>query len=460
MAKHYQKKLRPGPVPNPAAIPLSGLRPMRRPPVDSAQAGQDRIAPLSRRVLCTGGLQGQGWHSANSSTPRQSFPQIFPLADTPRTCADAYLRLTPGCFPALRVIYMLSGPCEVDTSPVESPGTDYTREHAAGLLRATIIYTKGAATSTITREYVLEASQLRMGSSGSTISGAEPEDDGGGWGALRELEVPPEDLMPDDSTDGPSELAKWNWCIAEIKIEVECGARIVDCCCYEIPVALAFEADDPAPPVHARDGAAPSDGLSAGRFPVQRASETTPDGDPRLGTWWMADVAEQISQTGPTLWNWHAWDESSASPALQDVETDFETTSTTFVAMPSPGSDTYDQTAVAFRVSSPGYARRHGLSDERIVLPNAAAIPVRVSVLGKVDTGTGTVRVQTGIESYVDITIDQTSIDWHTQTGYLRVGVNPDDETYGQQFAKKETSGTLTVRAVSVVHDAFEVSIA
>jgi len=113
MAKYFKQRLVDGPAPKPAAQPLSGLQPMRRGPLLAAIDSQDKIASLSRRVLCTGGMRGaQGWIFANEATPRQTTPQTFPLIDTPRECCNAYVRLTPGCFPAIRVIFHLSGPCE------------------------------------------------------------------------------------------------------------------------------------------------------------------------------------------------------------------------------------------------------------------------------------------------------------------------------------------------------------
>ncbi|NIW74824.1 MAG: hypothetical protein GWN08_06115, partial [Gemmatimonadetes bacterium] len=137
MAKYYQQKLRPSTPPNPAVRPSTGLKAMRRPPVDAAISGQDRIASLSRRVLCVGGIQGNNWLTENSATPRQTTPQNFPLDDTPRPCADGYVRLTPGCFPAVHVIYMLSGPCEVFVSG--EPDT-WVQERVEGSLRVDVTY--------------------------------------------------------------------------------------------------------------------------------------------------------------------------------------------------------------------------------------------------------------------------------------------------------------------------------
>jgi len=333
-------------------------------------------------------------------------------------------------------------------------------ESVGGELIVTLTYKDipNAVAETVERTIELPGSPLIMGDPGTAqhLAGAEPTVDGGAWPMLREAVIPVRDLLPDDLLTNIVNLRRWSaHTMLEIKVEVRCGARIVDGCVYEVPLAAAFEADDSALPLHVATGGGKSAGLAARDYPVQRASEITPDGDPRLGTWWLMDVAEEIGKMGPSLVSWSAWDEGNAelNQATPDLFTDATTTSTTPVGLIAGLPTSYDADQPGWSLASAGHARRLGQSGDRLVLPNAAAIPVRVNVLASCAANTGTLRVQSGPESWVDVEIANSSMSWKTQWGWLRCGQGGDDLRIAQPTFWTSDGDLLSVRAVSIHYE-------
>lgn len=297
----------------------------------------------------------------------------------------------------------------------------------------------------------LEGSSLLQGTT-SVQPGGEPTEDGTGWPFLRELVIPWRDFAPPDfETDETVQRPYTNWAAVEVSATAECGARIVDLVAYSVPAAHTFESADTDVAIHGATSGQASTGLYPRRYTVEKADARTPDDDPRMGTEWLCAVNAALHQQGPQILNWHAWDEGSAS--VTDTETDTTTTSTSFVELLGGAAYSYDATAAGWGVSSPGYARRRTWADPKLGLPNRASFPARVSVYGKVTGGTGTVRIQSSNESWIDVSVTGTSMAWTTGVGFLECGQGADDDTVLQAAIKVSSAQTLTVRAISVHYD-------
>jgi len=114
VAKYFKREIPQDTRPRPPVKPLTGLQAMEGAPVKATISAQDRPVGLGRRILCTFGLRGGTSFAVpgNTDTPLGQVGWRWPEHTDTRDAGHAYVRLTPGCFPELRLIYMLSGPCE------------------------------------------------------------------------------------------------------------------------------------------------------------------------------------------------------------------------------------------------------------------------------------------------------------------------------------------------------------
>lgn len=464
MAKYYRKTLTPGFPHRPAILPLTGLYPMRKHHAFNVMRAQDKLVGTTRRLLCTGGIRGgSGWMTHNQSPARSTTAQIWPKHNVTRTLANGLVRLTPGCFPEVRVIYVLAGPSQIDRG-----GGNWSEGEARGSLTVNVIYhdadNPGLTTTVQARTYPLEPSTISQGDPNAIPRedniGAVTGDNGGDFQITRELVIPMEQLLPDDldpTVQTAALLEQWSGgdaggTIVEITVSMEGGARIVDFAMYEVPYRIAFEADGIPKPVHFADDGVLSTARNAHVYPLERASEAASDGDPRLGTRHLINVQEFWKHTGPLIFSWHAWEESS-DKAVTLTDNDISLSSAAFIRIPD-GSlyGDYDATKRGWIIGG-GYARRRRQSGTKLVLPTAAVIPVRAAVYAGLDqeTTAATVRFQVR-ESYVDVPITP-SEGWHHALGWLRTGISADDLEIVQVAAKTDPTDTMSIRALALWYE-------
>ena len=415
----------------PPVAPLNGLQLMRGSRAEAVMRAQDHVVGLSRRIVATGGLRGRStWRTPNTAPD----PTTHPDPDERRIIGAGAVDLTPGCFLRCWVLHVPSGGTVID-EPVGLPDIVTGPQ---GRLEVECVWTDRDGTQvTTTHTVILEASDL--------VNGAEPSTM---WDNLYSETVV--DISP-PGIGGTAELARWcrHVNVAAVLYAVG-GARVVDAVLFEHPLAIALEADDASSLwcSHLYGAGSPAGPSQPLTYPYQRFSETTPDGNPRGGTWQLSDVHHaQHQRLGPVLFSWSAAVEPTGAQA-------FTTSSTSLVALNGGGSTSFDLDEPGLAVGTGGYARRQASNSEFVLRDRVAAIPVIVRVLASSSHATSVVRVMSRWDSYVDVTIAIGSMAWHRAQGWLEVGINPDDTArlVAQLFGRHTTGGvqSLSVHAITV----------
>lgn len=388
----------------PAVQPLNGLQVMRRSPVEQLMRAQDYVSALSRRIVASGGLRGsETWRTPNTDPTGMT---THPLPTERRIIAMGSIDLTPGCFFRCSIVCVPSGETRIAAaSPVF-----WVAGGAQGRCEIDCVWTdRTGATVTTTHGQTLPASTLQYGAEPSPM-----------FANLHEFDVI--DIKP-PGTENTAELRRWCQHIhVDVTIYAVAGARIVDAVVYEYPDAVAMEADDAGNLwcSHLYAPISPANAAAALSHPFQRFSETSPDGNPTGGTLHVMDVHHaQHQRLGPVLFSWSAARESDGSESVT-------TASASLVAIEGGGSLTFDLTEPGLGCGTGGYARRQSDNSAYVLRDRVAAIPVIVRIRAS-SGGTGTVRVQTGWCSYIDVTITGGSAAWHNTAGWLEVGITPDD---------------------------------
>lgn len=416
----------------PPVAPLNGLQLMRGSRAEAVMRAQDHVVGLSRRIVASGGLRGcSTWRTPDTDPTLGS---THPTPNERRVIGAGAVDLTPGCFLRAWVLYVPSGETWIDM-PIGMPDQAGGPQ---GRLEVECVWTDRDGTQvTTTSTTILEGSDLTYGAEPSTM-----------WSNLYAeavVDIHPPGLLPTD------ELARWcrHVNVSAVLYAVG-GARVVDAVLFEHPHAIALEADDSASLwcSHLYGVGSPAGPSQPLAFPYQRFSETTPDGNPRGGTWMLADVHHaQHQRLGPVLFSWSAAVESSGSQA-------FTTTSTTLTALNGGGSTSFDLDEPGLAVGTGGYARRHASNSPFVLRDGVAAIPVIVRVLASSGVASSVVRAMTRWDSYIDVTIATGSTAWHRAQGWLEVGINPDDSArlVAQLFGRHTTGGinSLSVYAITV----------
>ncbi len=429
MAKYFKQRLtgEAGFGVSPPIEPLNGLQPMRRSPVEAIFRAQDRVVTMGRRVVAEGGLRGSETFFTPDSDPT-SMVGTHPAPTDRRLIAGGSIDLTPGSFFRASVVSVPSGETQLT-------GTT-TAGGASGSIDIDIVWTDQDTGSVSTSH------TIPLQSSGE-VHGAEPDNM---FSQLRQVLT--DYLTPGGVTD-PVELRRWSRrANARVLVYAVGGARPVDVCVWEEPYATAMEADDDGEEFcsHFYADGTPGGTRSPLLYPWQRASETTPDGNPRAGTLHAMDVHHgQQRYLGPVLFSWCGARESDGSEGVS-------ITSNSLVSVLGSGQTTFDITEPGLPVGTGGYARRLSSNGPYVLRDRVAAIPVFIRVYATVSAATGTIRVMTREDSYIDMTIPVGGPSWHLAYGWLEVGINPDDiaSTLAQLFAMVGVGGTFTVHVVTL----------
>lgn len=426
MAKYYRQALllEDGAPGHPPVEPLTALEPMKRARAVAVMRAQDKLAGTSRRIVCRFGMQGSiAWRVPNTDPDLGLMTQDYPDATTEYVCGRAQVELTPGCMYRLYVWCVPAGATQYQLGD----GT-WGLDSIGGSVLAEIDWHDAASGSEATEhELTLPPSQVNFG--------AENTSAGGLFESSRLLRT--QFLTPPD-IGNVDETARFSRHItADLRLKVKGGARVVDALLVEEPFSVALEADDASNLWTSHIFGHPKPGSPTGLmpYPLQRGSETTPDGDPRRGTWHTMDVAAaQQLRLGPALVQWTAFSETDATPTSTLDPLSF---TNTWKRIPDEvATSTYDAAAGGWSVSSGGYARSWDHNNDLILRKRTAVIPVIARVYGSMSGAgvDGTVRLQTSQESYIDVTLNGTTDAWFQAYGWLEVGVTPEQPRILQAF--------------------------
>lgn len=394
--------------------------------------------PCARRTLVLYHHDGSDGFLVHNDPPAD--PQNYPEAGVWRKLSRTTHSLAPGCMLEARIIAARSGMTEHFVI-AEGAWSEYG---VNGRLRIVVDFNNGSDTDTATAEVSLDPSPNEYG--------AEPTTPGGSWGHLlfRYVEL----IAPAGVKAGTlAEIAKWSENTSvTISIEVQGGARIIQCAVSEKPHEYAI--------AHDEETETSLHPWASDLQPPARPQTEVADGadfeEHRLGTTRGRVVAaRQSARLGPMIASATSHSESTAE--VTDTDPDpWETSSSSFAGMSLGSSYT------AWSANAPGYPvfcyappAPWNLSTR---LKNSAVIPVRLRLHCRF-TGAGTeiatVRFQSSSRSWIDWTLQQADIgsawtDVET-TGFLESGVAPNDKTVNlMDFFKVSGGATFQARYWSV----------
>jgi len=419
----------------PAVAPLTGGALAKRSRVAAVMRAQDKVTSLGRRVIGSVSLAGQASWSVPGSNP-DAASQTHPLADEARVVHRLRCDVTPGCFLRLNLVYVPSGQTQIEVSA----GTDYDAAGAGGNVRVDVTWynrdggsiatTHALATLASPRQYAAATEQPWVDVRSATA-----------------LFVTPDEVVEAD------DLATWTEHVhAEITVSHVGGVRMVDCSVEEHTRTVVREVDDAADlwTSHMFADVEPDGDAPALPYPMERLVDSTPDGDPRGGSWHTMDVAAaQRLRLGPQLIGWSAWNESTADVTDDEIP-EVTTSSATFVRLVDAVAGDYDADGPGWTLG--GYARGLAENHPYWSTPNGS-IPVLVAVYGacEASSAAGRVRVQASDSSWVDVEITSRTFGWWLGYGHLRCGVAPGDPSTVQAFYRMVSgSNGLRVRSLGV----------
>lgn len=402
--------------------------------------GQDRVVTQSRRIVLQAGASGARDWSTPDSDP-EGASQTHPLQDAERIVARGRFVLTPGCALQLSAVVLPSGQTQI---AIPALGT-YDAGGAQGEIRLSLTWDDGG--TPIVRDYsvALPVSDLEFGAVGSSR-----------WDRVRPVISPvlvPESLAP------TSTLSRWSQpTLIEAVLSYVGGARVVHCVLAEVPYAIAKEADDASDTWTSHVfGASPGGQGPLVDYPYQRLSETTPDGNPRGGTWHLSNVAgAQAMRLGPVILHWTSWDEDGEAVDAAEGAPRIATSSS-LVSLANASLTSYDPDLEGWSAASGAYARRRKYNDPA-GMPNNGVIPVVLSAYCRGSDGTtnaaGVIRLQSSPYEWVDLDVPSGgAAAWRTVRGFARVGLGPGDPARLQVFFRRTGgAGGISVWAVQVHH--------
>ncbi len=430
----------------PTSPALGGLRPnsvMRFAPFGAVMRAQDTVPATSRRIVASWSLSGAvDWaQPAGTVDPGVNAPtgHVYPANDVWRTLGTFRSKVTPGCELWAHVLYCPAGLVQRDVGG----GVNFEANGAWAEFRVQVEW--ASAGNTILGGAGTAYTVLMEGSTKGTYGGLENTGRGQNWTTLQRKRITGM-RQPSFVTD-PAVAAEFSeWPDTEIILSIRGGARVVAAVVYEMPKAHVTE--------HDYAGLTSVVAMPAGLgklTPVPMVK--SPDGatyeEHRFGTLRMMQVAERQSERlGPRPFQLTTWREDSHD-VTADTEGDaITTTSATFV-------DLFDSTITTWSVDNPGFiiagshAQLHRLTGTLIGDGDFAVIPVRVRVDAGRSAGTGTVRIQTSLNEWVDVAITGAR-GWYTAVGYLRSQVFPDESIATAQVFIRTTAGTLSIYGISV----------
>lgn len=384
----------------PSLAPLRGLTTMRWNPTRNSMVGQDTLVGSARRTIFAFGLKGRATWPWDATDLVGSWPDED---EWRRVWGPLDVRLTPGSFLALRVLYVPSGLTQIFDGESDVEATP------SGAVRVGVAWSNAAtAASESLTYYELELE--------TDDGGALPTGDGAHWDVQREDEIGL--IAPTEAqAGGPAGLADWSeGTVATVRIEIRGGARIVDAVLYESPAPKHVTRHDDTFPVSVHGahvaGLPPAVPQTIG---PQEAKASPGFTERRFGTQQVMRTAErQTAKLGPHVLSWSPWasDEDSyvADPSGEVVP--FELTGTAALTeLVDAASSAYDADRGGWVVAA-SYAQLHRYSEPVQVLADGgvAVIPARVQVRARWTgaSGFGLVRFQSSDTEWIDVEFPNT----------------------------------------------------
>jgi len=418
-------------LPNPPALlNPSYHRIAKRLHVHQMLGAQDRPLTPGRRVILE-----EGWRSnpASQSYDIDSLDEdvdtASPLNTDTRTVHEMEgVHVTPGhvlrfearCLPSAMTQIYADG------------DTGYINTGAQGTVRLTAVWNDtaaGSATVITDLDFV----------SPPTTYGHGPDLPGAGyWGLTEEwtLNFPTAMIFDQD------EIVRFSQAGVTVDLTLEYigGVRAVDVVVYEVPMRFGLDDADDAGPAHIyqNNEAEIGQGILS-EYPIEGASS----GDKRFGAQRALDVVSATQlQTGPTILSFSTHTEAirteSGDPAPIDV------TSTSLATLPGMNStQTWD-------ISGGTFGRRFASASPDFSMGDSGCVRVLVSVYWKPQSLTScTLRVESAVYSYVELTRDTATYGWTHAVAHLEVGQTVLD---GQQLTitAKVSGGTTEIRYIHV----------
>jgi hypothetical protein len=423
MPKYYRHYYDNGPQPPNTPIgALKGGKLANSSRVHSAIDSIDRCPALGRRILLACGMSGSDEFATNSGSASST---------TRRIVARGRANLTPGCMLAMTCMYLPSD----DTSDIDG----------FGQLELTVVWTdRDGNQETTTHTLTLEPNEtdLPLNSNGLSL-----------WSAIsvrRISSITPGSIVSIETA------SRWSrHTHVEMTLAHYGGTRVIDSVVYEQPDSFAIEADDDSNFWVSGLFASGQPGAQKPNldYPLQRMSETTPDGNPRGGTWQMMDTinAQQL-RLGPMLvcWNGHH-EEADGLGVANDDYVAASAAANTWVRVPDSYSDTDPLVLTAedqpgWDVSAGAYALDPSLNSD-VSMGTNGSIPVRVRVAmssGENDVQPFDLRVYTAPYSYIEISgtapLETDGPQWFSTYGHLRVGRGPGDPAKATAVMRRTTT--------------------
>ena len=420
MAKYYRHYL--DKIDSPPDVPIGPLKGGKVALSSRASAvfdGLDKIVGLGNRVVLEQSTSGSDLWSGEASTPSNTVE---------RRIARTRFDLTPGHFLGLSVMYVLSGITSADGSQ--------------GRVHIDIDWTDRGGTTTTTRH------TLELSATASAQSDL--------WARIRtgKLSIRPGSVVGIVTSRDWSRHTHVN-----ATASIEGSAKIIDLILYEKPHSMALEADDDDDywtsgffSSHDPEGATPN--LP---YPIQRQSETSPDGDRRRGSWQVMDqVHAQQLRMGPAIVNWTARVEEhdgSVTPDNDYIETTLATN--LWTRIPDGAQDT--DPLVLMADGQPGWSMATGAyarpvsENSQVSMATSGSIPVRIWIAISSDDPTLTqdyeIRIYTSEWSYIALSgtapgtsAGTNSATWITAYGHLRCGQGPGDNVHATAMFRRTTT--------------------
>ena len=421
MSKYFSRETEGLSIAKPPAAQLTGLTPMKRTRAVAVMHAQDTVHPQARRVLFRGGLRGEDQFASSAASL---------IENTDRLIGWARTTMTPGSDIIVRAIYAPTG------QPVDGGGTD---TDPRGSIRVAVSWTAsdGATTTSDGTTFQMAASQ--------EASAAEPTGAAEMWDVLRDEAV----RIAGPHHGAPS--TAWAWSssplTATIIVYMRDAPRLVDLVIYEVPTAIAYEADD----THADTTLVHALGPTLPPAPVRRMTDVAPDGDPRAGGYHVTDVYQaQVAGMGPAILHWSSWTDATqiASPTQTD-DGGVAVSSTSWTELLGGGDG--DGWVMA------GDGQPHAWADRRSILRGRlGAQPCRLWVRGYVTAAgaTGTVRLVAGDAAVAQVEITATSTTpVMSRRIVLPVGLTAEQMRNARMEVKHSGSGETRVQDVVLAAD-------
>lgn len=410
-------------VPAPPSTPLAAFTPLEWDPSRDVMVAQDGLVQSGRRIITTFGLVGRATWPWDADASATTWPEDI----WRRVWGPLPIRLTPGHFLRLRVLYVPSGATGLDPiDPIPGPAT--------GAIRVGVAWANTNSGETQSMAYHGASLPAAM------ADGSLPDGTGGLWTALAELEIA--DIMPTAAAlGGAAGLADYSeGTTATVQLELRGGARIVDAILYEYPAPHYVLRHDDAfeNAVHgAHDGGMPPvTPRTPGPQEARRGLVLTDER--RYGTHQTLRTAHhQAERLGPFVLSWGPWesdeDHYAAENSLMEDEAEpWVLTGTVAMREVLSSTTTYGPTLPAWVVAA-SQAQLHRYSEPDQVLRggNRAVVPVRVAVRARWTgaAGRGTVRIQSSAVEWIDVDFDASGdLETREVVGWLESQAAADQE--------------------------------